>query len=156
MFPRVSLALLGALSLGLITSPAAAAATKVTCRPTQVTATVSETFRNTTSTTFVPLAEAGGRFVQGGSEPSCVMVRFEGYVATTNNAVLTISASIDDETIAPDQVQLLGIPLYEPRAWTFIIPRVAPGKHRIKFVFRSNNGNSVGFNASNTIIQHAP
>ena len=108
--------------------------------------------------TFVPLTEAGGKFVQGGSRPTCVIVRLEGYVAAAAaNTAMSISAIIDGETIDPSEVQLFyNEVVYQPRGWTFIIPDVAPGTHRIAFKFRSNNGNNVGFDYSNTIIPHAP
>ncbi len=147
-----------ALLLAATMMPATAgAATRVTCSPTAVTAVFSDTFRSTTSTTFVPLDEAGAKFVQGGSQPSCVLVRFEGYVATADNTVISISASIGNKTLPPIAVQLAhNAVVYQPRGWTFVIPNVKPGDHRIKFTYRTNSGNSVSFNATSTIIHHAP
>jgi hypothetical protein len=142
---------------GALMPAAAAAATAAKCQPTKVTAVASDVFVATTSTTFVPLTGAGRKFIQGGSRPSCVLVRFEGYVATADNTVISISAAIDGATIAPNEVQLAyDAVVYQPRAWTFIIPKVAPGEHRIGFKFRTNNGNGVSVNRSNTIIHYAP
>lgn len=148
--------LLAAAAAGML-MPAAAAATAVTCQPTKVAALASDASVSTTSMTFVPLAGAARKFVQGGSRPGCVLVRFEGYVATDDNTVLAISATLDGNTIEPAEVQLAyDAVVYQPRAWTFIIPKVAPGEHRIAFKFRTNNGNSVSLNGSNTIVHHAP
>ena len=144
------------LALSILPLPAAAA-TAVNCTPTKVRAVFSDTFRYTTSLTFVPLTEAGGRFIQGGSRPSCVIVRFEGYVATGANTTIFISAAIDGKTIAPSEVQLAyNASVYLPSAWTFIIPKVAPGEHAIRFKFRGNNSSGVSVNRSNTIIHYAP
>jgi hypothetical protein len=143
--------------VSMLMSPPAAAATAVSCEPTKVTAVASDSFVPTTSTTFVPLTGATRKFIQGGSTPSCVLVRFEGYLATSANTVISISATLDGNTIAPSEIQLAyNEVVYLPRAWTFILPKVAPGEHRIAFKFRTNNGNSVSFNRTNTIIQHAP
>jgi hypothetical protein len=140
------------------TSTPATALERGTCSPTKMAFIVSETDRSTTSTTFVTLTETAVKFVQGGSRPSCVTARLEGYVAASGaSTVLSVSATIDGNTIDPGQVQLaFNQTVYLPSAWTFIIPSVAPGAHRIVFKFRSNNGNAVTFNSSNAIIHHAP
>lgn len=152
---------IGALAAALLLTPvfggdaALAANTKLACAPTKSKAAFSDSYRNTTSVTFVPLAETGGNFVQKGSKPGCVMVRFDGYVATSAaNTVFVISATIDGETIFPAELQLTAGPFFEPRAWTYLIPNVAPGKHRIRFQFRSNNGNTVTIERSSTVIQY--
>ena len=139
-------------------APPATAAERVTCSPTKVTAIISETDRSTTSMTLVPLTETTVNFVQGGSRPSCVMVRLEGYVAAGTNTAISISATIDGNPIDPGEVQLAynDSGVYQPRAWTFVIPSVAPGAHRVGFKFRSNNGNSVSFNDSNVIVHYVP
>lgn len=124
-----------------------------TCEPTKAKIVASDTYRSTTSTTFVPLTEAAVQFVQKGSQPSCVMIRLEAYVATFESAVLTISATLDGKTISPDEVQLTNSPVYFPVSWTFVHPNVAPGKHTIAFQFRTNNGaRSVVVSRSNTIV----
>lgn len=149
-------ACVGAALLGLSTlMPAAAIAGAVTCSPTKVKAVTSDTFRSTTSTTFVRLTETGGRFTQGGPKASCVMVRFEGYVATDVDNVLTISAKIDGQPIGERQLAYAAA-VYQPRAWTFIVPSVTPGVHVIRFDFRTNNGKAVSVTSTNTIIHFAP
>lgn len=149
---RVGAALL--LAGALMPAPAAAA-TAVNCMPAKVKAIVSDAFRSTTSTSFVRLTETGGRFTQGGSKASCVMVRFEGYVATDVDNVLTISATIDGKPIGERQLAYAAV-VYQPRAWTFIVPSVTPGVHAIRFNFRTNNGKAVSVSSTNTIIYYAP
>lgn len=140
---------------GALMPAPAAAATTVNCSPTKVKATISDAFRSTTSTTFVRLTEAGGRFIQGGSKASCVMVRFEGYVATDVDNVISISATIDGMPIGERQLAYASA-VYQPRAWTFIVPSVAPGLHVIRFDFRTNNGKAASVTSTNTIIYYAP
>ena len=135
--------------------PAAAVAGVVKCSPTQVKAVTSDTFRSTTSMSFVRLTETGGKFIQGGSRASCVMVRFEGYVATDVDNVITISATIDGKPIGERQLAYAAV-VYQPRAWTFIVPSVAPGEHVIRFNFRTNNGKAVSVTSTNTIIHFVP
>jgi hypothetical protein len=142
------------LALGTLMS-AAAVAGAITCSPSKVKAVTSDAFRSTMSTVFVRLTETGGRFIQGGTKASCVMVRFEGYVATDVDNVLTISATIDGQPIGERQLAYAAA-VYQPRAWTFIVPNVAPGLHVIRFVFRTNNGKAVSVSSTNTIIHHAP
>ncbi len=144
--------------MSMLTSTPGAALERGTCSPTKVAFIVSDTERSTSSMTFVLLAETAVKFVQGGSRPSCVMVRLEGYVAAGSNTAISILATIDGDTIDPGEVQLAynDSAVFQPRAWTFILPSVAPGEHRIGFKFRSNNGNTVFFSNSNAIIHHAP
>jgi hypothetical protein len=83
------------------------------------------------------------------------MVRFEGYVATDVDNVLTIFATIDGKPIGERQLAYAAV-VYQPRAWTFIVPSVAPGTHVIRFNFSTNNGKAVSVTSTNTIIHFAP
>jgi hypothetical protein len=143
--------------MSMSTSTPGAAVERGTCSPTKTAFIVSAANRSTSSTTFVLLPETAVKFVQGGSRPSCVMARLEAHVATSSNTAITILATIDGNTIDPGDVQLaFNDTNFQPRAWTFVLPSVAPGAHRIGFKFRSNNGNTVFVSNSNAIIHHAP
>jgi len=69
--------------------------------------------------------------------------------------LINAGAAIDGKPIGERQLAYAAV-VYEPRAWTFIVPSVAPGTHVIKFDFRTNNGKAVSVNSTNTIIYHAP
>lgn len=144
------------MTLGFGGTPAMAERSVTTCQPTKVKVVSSDTYRSTTSTTFVPLTEAAVQFVHKGSQPSCVMIRLEAYAATVDGAVMTVSASLDGATVEPDAIQLTSNPVYLPVSWTFILPKVPPGKHTISFQFRTNNSaKGVIFNSTNTFVHFA-
>ena len=73
---RTALVASGLLAMVAGFDPASAAPTTGACSPTKVKFLASDvTFFTTDSTTFVNVAQGAVKFVQGGTGPSCVIVR---------------------------------------------------------------------------------
>ena len=123
--------------------PAAAASRTISCSPTQlriVTSTIIP-FSSTTSTTFIDIPEATLQFVQGGTAPSCVIVRFSGESSSNENA-LTVRPMLDVNTKAlPTEVAFGGLDCSpggcttRAQAFEFVFPRVAPGTHLLRMQY---------------------
>ena len=118
----------------------ASAATTVICNPTKVKASVSVAVGETTSLSFVNLADAKFSFTQGGSGASCVLVRFSAVTYAETGTAVFVRATLDNTAEAiPAQVQYSGNDGNAARAhsYEFVFPAVAPGSHTLRMQFRS-------------------
>ena len=89
-------------------------------------------FVSTTSTTFTNISQAGVNFVQGGTGPGCVIVRFWGDPHAVNNTTMQIRAVLDNVTVALPADVRFGVPEIASVAhgYEFIFPNVAPAAMR--------------------------
>jgi len=145
----------------LAPTPALAAATSVNCNPapTKLRAIVGDdviTF--TSSTTHVNLAQTRINFTQGGTGPSCVIVRFSAEAGAGPGPWLELRAVLDGVTVALPPAVRFGINEGSEvaRSYDFIFPSVAPGMHTLQMQFRSSNGTSVFISDRTTIVLHKP
>ncbi len=132
--------LCAALLLPVGLAPAMAAG--ATCSPTKmkirtVTGTIS-----TNSTTFQPITDTSITFTQGGTGPSCVVVRFSAATSVVGGGVSRVQAVLDNVTMAePGQVQFSGENVGSvSHAFEFLFPSVAPGSHNLRIMFRVGVG----------------
>ena len=148
-----------ALSLtALIPTAATAEQMNVSCSPTKMKIAISETGTFTvTSTVFKNIGETTLSFTQGGTKPSCVVVRFSSMTASGGSRVF-VRASLDDGHLAlPSEVSFSGgdsIPA-KAYAFDFVFPSVPPGAHVLRMQFRST-GALGALGRHNTIVQYAP
>jgi hypothetical protein len=150
----------GLIYAALTSHAALAAPVSVTCAPTKMRIMASSLPNtNTTNTTFKTVPEAIVTFTQGGTSPSCVVVRFSAETNVPGGAGIgRVRALLDNVTAAvPDEVQFSGADIAGlARAYDFVFPSVAPGSHVLRMQFRSSNGQSVFLDRHTTIVQHAP
>jgi hypothetical protein len=154
--------LCGALLLLTVLRPATASAETIQCSPTKVIIKTSALDNSTTtSQTFVNIPETAIIFTQGGTSPSCVIVRFSAETFAAGNNAVNIRAYLGaNVTVLPDEARysggdsVVGTHLFE-----FVFPSVAPGRHILQMQFRSSPGAtdpSVFVHVHNTVVQYAP
>jgi hypothetical protein len=146
-------------------TPATALAAPVggTCSPTKLKylASALETASNST-TAFANIPEASVTFAQGGTKPSCVIVRFSARTHTDSspaNNVVVIRAFLDNTTAAlPAEVGYSGDDgtVFRAHSFEFIFPSVAPGVHTVRMQFRNRLGGTSRVLVHNTVVQYAP
>ncbi len=148
--------------LAAVTSSAAPAATNGGCNNlTRVRYSVATTVAGSQSTTFTNLSEGKISFVQGGTSPSCVIVRFSAqtFASSIDNAAV-VKAVLDNTVDAlPGSVQLSGDDGTKSRAhsYEFVFPSVTPGSHILRMQFKSGlSGLNAQLNNYTTILHHAP
>ena len=151
-----------AAALGLLFAATAVGAAPVsgTCTPAKVAFAASAiTESATSSTTFVRVPEARVRLVQGGSQPSCVLVQFSAHAFASAGNSLVLKARLDKSISGlPRTFQFSGDDpgLYRTRTAVFIFPDIAPGAHTLQLLFRSVTGERVEIGVHNTIVHFAP
>src|SRR4051794_30911521 len=76
-------------------TPASGASRTVNCGPAKLKILTSNSIAsNTTSTAYIDIPEATLNFIQGGPEPSCVIVRFSAETFAKGNGI-TIRPLLD-------------------------------------------------------------
>jgi hypothetical protein len=142
--------------------PVAAAAdpTAGSCSPTAVhyVASGGGTFQ-TVSSSYVDLPQARVIFHQGGSKPSCVLVRFSADPKAGNFTNMGFRVLLDGAQAGlPFEAQISdGIDVApSARRFTFIFANVAPGAHSVQMQHQATSPNSAAaMNGHNTIVWHA-
>jgi len=148
----------GVVSIAL--SPAVSLADQVIagCSPTRIKFAASDALRfRTTSTSYVDLPQARVTFNQGGTNPSCVLVRFSA--APNANRNMGFRALLDGNAGIPFEGQISdGVDMGpNARRFTFIFPNVAPGVHVVQIQHQmTSQGGMVDMNAHNTIVSFRP
>ncbi len=152
----------GVAALVLLFGPGTGRAAVVsgTCTPGKVAfAASNDPESETNSTAFINVPEAGVSFVQGGPQPSCVLVQFSAHAFAAAGNSLMLRALLDGTTPAlPRFVQFSSDDpgLYRTSTVTFVFPRVTPGRHTVRLQFRSSDGTRVEIGVHNTIVHFAP
>lgn len=161
-----SLGLLFGFAIVTLTQPigiSSAASKTINCSPAHLKIVTSSGFSTTASTTFVDIPEATVSFVQGGSAPSCVIVRFSGESGSKDNG-LTIRPLLDVRTKAlPTEAAFAGmecIPTVgcttRSYAFEFVFPSVAPGTHLLRMQYEAAFSTSEVFmGRHNTVVQYS-
>jgi hypothetical protein len=114
---------------------------------------------SSSATTFTAIPGAVINFVQGGTGPSCVTVRFSAASSVVGGGVSRVQALLDNVTVAaPGQVQFSGENVGSvSHAFEFLFPSVAPGSHNVRIMFRVAVGSHTVFVDERTlVVQHAP
>lgn len=135
------------------------AAMAATCAPTNMRVKVTTGTFASSSTTFVSIPGSSLTFVQGGTRPSCVVIRFSGASSVVGNNVSHIQAVLNDVTAAdPGQVQFSGENIGSvSHAFDFFLPNVAPGSHTVRMMIRVDSPtDNVFIDERTLIVQHAP
>ena len=118
---------------------------------------------NTQSTTtgeFENVIDTGIVFVQGGTNPSCVVISFsaEARIPASAPTSMLVRPVLDGTTFCdPGFVFFVEAPTAAgmpgaARAMTFVCEDVMPGRHTIKMQFRSTNAVSVTLGARTTVV----
>ena len=152
---------LGGMVLALLANPAAALdpPTVGSCNPTRVKFMASDALRfRTTSQSYVDLPQARITFRQGGSGPSCVLVRFSA--ASNANRNMGFRAMLDGtEAALPYEGQISDGADMGPNVhrFTFIFASVSAGNHTVQIQYQmTSQGGFADMNAHNTIVWFAP
>jgi hypothetical protein len=134
-----------------------------TCSPTAVKYLASsKDGGHTNSTTPVTIPQGTVNFKQGGSGPSCVIVRFSGQaVVSASGDLIIIAAQLDGATAAvPNQAAFAGDTsanvVTRSHAFDFVFPDVAPGNHTLRMQYMSTLGTSVQMDRHTIVIHYAP
>ena len=140
---------------------APAMATVMSCSPTKMRIKTMTGTVSTNSNTFTSIPEAAITFTQGGTGPSCVVVRFSAASSVTGGGISRVIATLDNNDGAPaepGQVQFSGANNGSvSHSFEFLFPSVAPGPHTLRMMFRVGNASSTVFVDERTIVvQHAP
>src|SRR5690349_10088799 len=103
---------------------------------------------STTSTSYVPIANTGMNFVQGGTKAGCVLVLFSAEANAPANEIMVVQALLDGITpCSPNDVDFVISNATATgdavRSMNFICPGVAPGAHSIKMRYLSDAGGMV-------------
>ena len=134
------------------------------CSPTKVRYIASDGFGQVTSTTFVNVPESTVNIIQGGANPSCVIVSVSatpiGVTASPPTpAPFTLRVMMDGTTPAlPNEVDISdGADTgNQIRSFDFIFPSVAPGIHSIRLQVKVSPASSFNdFNRHTVIVQYA-
>ena len=144
-------------ALSLMTTAATAEPVTATCSPTKVrvmASVIDGTY--TLGGTWKSIPEAAVSFTQGGSEPSCVVVRFSA-MAFGTSVLVRIRAMMDNTTAAAPGEVYFGIDnkdtsAAEAHSFDFLFPDVAPGAHVVRV--QMNGGGYI--HRHTTIVEHAP
>ncbi len=113
---------------------------------------------STNSTSSVNVPGSGIVFVQGGVNPSCVVVRFsaQAFASITAGRLMYVRAVIGSTVAEPGEVQFTATNDTFSRSHSFewVFPNVAPGKRTVRIQFRSLNGEFVYMQDRTTIIHY--
>ena len=117
----------------LVPAAASAFTTTGSCSPTRVRYAVSDSFDlPAESPEFKNLRQAAVTFTQGGTAPSCVLVRFSSGATSIGNS-LQVRAVIDDTIIAlPPQRLFVQANEGAQQTVEFVFPSIAPGTHILR------------------------
>jgi hypothetical protein len=142
-------------------STQAQAQTVATCSPTKMRIKVAATTASTTSTSFVAIPDSGLTFTQGGTGPSCVLVRFSAASSVNGNSVARVAAKLDNATSAePVSAQFSGDTVSggsRAHSFEFLFVNVPPGPHTVRMMYMVGNGSDEVFMDERTmVVQHAP
>ena len=103
------------------------------------------------------IAESTIPFTQGGTAPSCAIVRFSAE-ASTESSRLTLRALLDGQTVAqPGPVYLQSGDAFfaADRSFIFVFPKVAPGKHTLVMqMSTTTDENTVSIFSHTTTLAH--
>jgi hypothetical protein len=144
---------------GFLLSATLAHGLTVTCAPTKMKINVTTGTVSTNSTTFRAIPGTGITFTQGGTGPSCVIVRFSAASSVTGGGISHVEAVLDQVTTAePGMVQFSGANVGSvSHAFEFLFPSVAPGSHTLRMFFKVNSGgHTVYVDERTTTVHHAP
>jgi hypothetical protein len=147
-----------ALVLATLTPATASAFTTTgSCSPSRVRYAVSDSFDiSVDSPTYKNMRQAAVTFTQGGTAPSCVLVRFSAG-ATSNGDSLLVRAVIDDAIIAlPPERLFMRTNEGGQQTVDFVFPSIAPGTHILRIQGNSDNATAADVNFPMIIIHHAP
>jgi hypothetical protein len=148
--------LCAALLLGAGSAPAVAEV--ATCSPTKMKIKTAEGTFSTGSTTFTGVSNMGLIFIQGGTNPSCVVVRFSAASSVIGGGVSRVRAVLDDVSLAtPTSISFSGENVSSvAHAVEFLFPSVAPGPHNVRILVSVASGDTVFIDERTMIVQHAP
>lgn len=140
---------------------AAAQQTTGSCSPQKIRYKTSSESVTTSQTGWTNVPYAGIAFTQGGSEPSCVIVRFSAMAAAEYPRWIGLRVAIDGNKIGPPEIASPGEIQFEgytelsaARSFDFVFPAVAPGKHTIHVQWKYQNPlGIVWMHERTTIIQ---
>jgi hypothetical protein len=137
---------------------APAMASVVSCSPTKMRIKTMTGTVSTNSNTFKSIPEAAITFTQGGTAPSCVVVRFSAASSVTVSGVSRIVARLDGVTDAePGSVQFSGENVGSvAHSFDFLFPSVAPGAHTVRMMYRTNGTGTVFVDERVLVVQHVP
>lgn len=148
-------------------APASATSKTITCSPANLKIVTSKIipYSNTLSETYVDVPEATVSFVQGGSAPSCVIVRFSAQTFAKGNG-MTVRPLMDVNTRAlPAGVQYAAMDCSaegcgdHSYSFEFVFPSVAPGTHLLRMQYHAafSSGTNVGpvyIGPHNMVVQY--
>jgi hypothetical protein len=136
-------------------APAMAAA--ASCSPTKMRIKTMTGTVSTNSITLVGIPEAAITFTQGGTSPSCVVVRFSAASSVTGGGISRVAAKLDNVTFAaPPEAQFSGANNGSvSHSFEFLFPSVAPGSHTVRIMYRVVPG-TVFVDERTLVVQHAP
>ena len=141
-FRFVSLLLVAGLLLFALSNQAMA----VVCSPTKMSIRVGTGTVSTSSTTFTVIPLTAIAFTQGGTGPSCVVVRFSGASSVVGGGVSRLQAVLDGTVAEPNSVSFSGENVGSvAHAFEFVFPSVPPGSHTLRMLYRVNNGTPVSY-----------
>jgi|GEM_PF-5794423 hypothetical protein len=116
---------------------------------------------STASTVFVNVPRSGLTFTQGGTAPSCVMVRFSAVTFAPDKRVLDVRVLVDGRVAQPGPVLFSGDDDEDfdgrwarAHSFDFLVPNVAPGQHNVRVQARSFTGGPVYLNTRSTVVHH--
>jgi hypothetical protein len=140
---------------------AIAAAITGSCSPTKVKFIASEGIFQIDSTSFQTAPESTLAFVQGGAQPSCVIVSVSAQPIASGGSALTIRLTLDGnaQIALPNTVVLSdgGDGGNQTRSFDFIFPSVEPGRHTLRLQAKTSDAlEFTDLNRHNIIIQFAP
>jgi len=131
---------------------------KTTCAPTNVSLISSTSQFSTTSNTLTQVGQTRVAFKQGGSTPSCVLVRFTAnYGVAGANDYSQVRAVLNGDTAGrPGDAYYPTTGNYQRGATVeFFFPDVEPGKHNIAIFFASPQGGTVLLDQPLTVVLSA-
>ncbi|MEJ8573134.1 hypothetical protein [Microbaculum marinum] len=127
-----------AVAIAAVLAAQPAVAAKGGCNTPKTHYRTTETSATTTSTEYVLLPKSRIVFRQRGDEPGCVVVRLSALPRA--DYIMEVRPVIDgSKTATPASIQFeYDSPGYlSPRSFGFVFPKVAPGRHVLKFEWRT-------------------
>lgn len=116
---------------------------------------------STSATVFGNVPRSGLTFTQGGTAPSCVIVRFSAVTFAPEKRVLDVRVLVDGRVAQPGPVLFSGDDDEDfdgrwarAHSFEFFVPNVAPGQRNVRVQARSFTGGPVFLNARSTVVQH--
>lgn len=145
----------------LVPDGAGAAPVTGACRPTALKYSASSPTDATRSLEgFAPIPEARIAFTQGGTNASCVIVRFSAATTPQDGGIVAIRPVIDGDLAVfplPISTDYSADTIWQTAtSFEFIFPSVAPGQHVVRMYYRSPQGTQVRVHHYNMVIQYVP